>query len=131
MWGSAANWTDVTTGMQPAASVPGSGNAVTIAQDAGMDLRKVGSRSKPPLYVKPGLTSGVVDVVAKATRGAVANEWQLSHDGGKTWVDLPPTAQASTVVRDLALATTVMFRQRVLTRTGLSDWGDPFTLLVT
>jgi hypothetical protein len=105
-------------------------NAAQIAQDAGMKLRKPLVRNKPPLAVKAGATSGSVKVVAKATKGAHGNDWQLSLDGGKTWVDLPSTTKASTSVANLTPATTVQFRQRVLTKAGKSDWSVPVPHIV-
>jgi hypothetical protein len=106
-------------------------NASTIAQDAGMALRKVGTRNKPLLAAKPGPTSGAVHVVAKATAGAVANEWQYSVDGGKTYVDLPTTSGAATLVQNLTPGVTVLFRQRPVTRKGVGDWSVPVPLVVT
>ncbi len=100
-------------------------NAAQIAEDAGMKLHKAPARDKPPLAVKAGATSGSVKVVAKATKGAKVNDWQMSTDGGKTWVDLPSTTKASTTVANLTPATTVQFRQRVFTKAGLSDWSVP------
>ncbi len=105
-------------------------NAATIAGDAGMYLRKSPSINKPALTVKPGTVTGAVKVVAKATAGAKINEWQYSTDGGKTWIDLPPTSKATTTIQNLTPATTVMFRQRVFTKSGLSDWGQPVSALI-
>lgn len=100
-------------------------NAAQIAEDAGMKLHKTPAVDKPPLAVKAGATSGSVQVVAKATKGATANDWQMSSDGGKTWVDLPSTTKASTTVANLTPGTSVQFRQRVLTKAGSSDWSNP------
>jgi len=100
-------------------------NAAQIAEDAGMKLHKAAARNKPPLAVKAGATSGSVRVVAKATQGAKANDWQMSSDGGKTWVDIPSTTKASTTVANLTPGTMVQFRQRVLTKAGASDWSVP------
>jgi hypothetical protein len=105
-------------------------NAATIAGDAGMYLRKSPTVSKPTLAVKPGTVTGAVKVVAKATAGAKINEWQYSVDGGKTWIDLPPTSKATTTIQNLTPATTVMFRQRVFTKSGLSDWSQPVSALI-
>jgi hypothetical protein len=105
-------------------------NGAIIAQDAGMQLRKVLSRNKPDLALKKGAVSGAVRVFAKATKGARANEWQQSLDGGKTWIDLPPTTKASTAIQNLTPGVTVSIRQRVLTKAGQSDWGQPVSTLV-
>jgi hypothetical protein len=100
-------------------------NASQIAQDAGMRLRKTAVHNKPPLVVKAGAVSGSVKVVAKATKGAGANDWQYSLDDGKTWVALPSTTKATTTVANLSPGTTVQFRQRALTKAGASDWSVP------
>ncbi len=105
-------------------------NAVTIAEDAGMMLRKVTPRNKPDLATKPGATSGTVRVFAKATKGAKTNFWQYSTDGGKTWIDMLPTTGANTSLDDLTPGTIVSFRQRVITKMGLGDWGQPVSTLV-
>ena len=106
-------------------------NAAEIAQDAGMQLAKVGLRTKPLLAVKPGPTSGSVHAVAKATQGAGANEWQYSTDGGKTWLDAPSTTRASTVIVGLTPMSTVLVRQRVVTKLGVSDWSVPVPHVVS
>ncbi len=105
-------------------------NGAVIAHDAGMTLRKVPSRNKPDLAASKGAVSGSVHAVAKATKGARANEWQCSLDGGKTWIDLPPTTRADTTIHSLTPGTTVSIRQRVLTKAGLTDWGQPVSTLV-
>jgi hypothetical protein len=105
-------------------------NAAIIAQDAGMQLRKVPTRNKPDLALSKGLVSGTVKAVAKATKGAKANEWQYSLDGGKTWIDLPPTTKASTTIQNLTPGVSVSIRKRVLTKAGQSDWGQPVSTLV-
>jgi hypothetical protein len=100
-------------------------SAAEIVADAGMSLFKVAAHSKPPLAVKAGATSGTVKIVAKATQGAKANDWQMSTDGGKTWIDLPSTTKASTSVANLTPSTTVQFRQRAITKAGEADWSLP------
>jgi len=77
-----------------------------------------------------GAVSGSVHAIAKATKGARANEWQYSLDGGKTWFDLLPTTGADTTIHGLTPGTTVSIRQRVLTKAGLTDWGQPVSTLV-
>jgi hypothetical protein len=106
-------------------------NGALIAQDAGMTLRKVPSRNKPDLAANKGAVSGSVHAVAKATKGAKANEWQYSLDGGKTWIDAPTTTKAETTIQSLTPGTTVSIRQRALTKAGLPDWGQPVSTVVT
>jgi hypothetical protein len=56
-----------------------------IATAAAMSLRKAPVRSKSDLAVKQTV-SGTVVVAAKATTGSRSYEWQVSTDGGKTWL---------------------------------------------
>jgi hypothetical protein len=105
-------------------------NAAIIAADADMALRKVTLPNKPPLAAKHGAVTGTVEVIAKATKGAKTNDWQYSLDGGKTWIDLPPTTKARTSIQNLTPGVTVTLRQRVVTKAGLSDWGQPISTLV-
>ena len=105
-------------------------DAAKFAEAAGMSLRKAPVQSKPPLAVKAGATSGSLHVVAKATKGAKANNWQMSTDGGKTWVDLPSTTKSRTQVANLTPGTTVQFRQQAVTKTGEGDWSLPIPHVV-
>jgi len=107
-------------------------NAAAIAEAAGMKLRKPPTAAvKPPLAVKAGATSGTVKLVAKASKGAKTNNWQMSTDGGKTWVDLPSTTKAKTTVANLTPGTTVQFRQSVVTKDGEGDWSLPVPHVVS
>ena len=104
-------------------------NAELLAQQAGMSLRKKVVASKPALAVHQTV-SGMVHVVAKATKGARVNEWQYSTDGGKTFIDVPPTTKASVTITGLQPGTTVTYRQRPVTKTGRGDWSQPISALV-
>ena len=104
--------------------------ASAIADGASMALRKSTTHKKNALSTKQTV-SGSVKLVAKATKGARSNLWQDSTDGGKTWLDLPPTTQANTTVHSLTAGTTVTFRQRALLKTGLQDWSQPISVLVS
>jgi hypothetical protein len=106
-------------------------NAATIAKSAGMNLRKASSFSKPPLSAKPVTsTSGEVEVMAKKTTPRQANDWQSSTDGGKTWIDQPTTLQAKTTITGLTPGSTVLIRQRPVTKDGAEVWSDPVSVLV-
>ena len=103
--------------------------AEAIATNAAMTLRKTGLPHKSDLAVKQ-TTSGTIQVVAKATKGAAANHWQYSTDGGKTWIDASPTTKATTQIANLTPGITVQVRHRVLTKTGLSDWSQDVSHVV-
>ena len=106
-------------------------NAAKIADAAGMALHKSRARTKAPLAAKAGTTSGVVHLVALHAKGAKANEWQYSLDAGKTWIDVPSTTAAKTTVSNLPPATTVQFRQRAVTKAGVSEWSLPLPHVVS
>jgi hypothetical protein len=104
--------------------------AAAIAENAAMTLKKQGAHHKMDLSTKQTV-SGSVKVVAKKVKGALAHEWQLSTDGGKTWVDAPPSAQSTTVIHNLQSGVLTYFRKRVITKTGASDWSAPVSHLVS
>jgi len=106
-------------------------NAAEIAQKAGMTIRKPTTLTKGPLTAKPSKTvSGSVVVSAKVTVPRESHEWQYSLDGGKTWVDAPPTLQAKTTIGGFTPGATVYFRHRALTKTGRDDWSTVTSVLV-
>jgi hypothetical protein len=104
--------------------------ASTIAQDAAMALRKTPTHHKSDLSVK-AVASGSVKVVAKALKGAKANDFQYSTDGGKTWIAVPTSTRASTTITGLVPGTTVTYRHRPITKTGPGDWSQTVTAVVT
>jgi hypothetical protein len=104
--------------------------AQIIAENAAMALKKAPATHKSDLAVKQVL-SGVVKVVAKSVKGARSHEWQVSTDGGKTWTNTTPSAQATTTISGLQPGVMTMFRQRVIMRTGPSDWSQPISALVS
>jgi hypothetical protein len=95
-----------------------------------MALRKTTVPHKSDLAVTQ-IVSGSVKVVAKSTPGARSHEWQISTDGGKTWTNGTPSAQATTTMTGLQPGVLTTFRQRVITKTGPSDWSQPVTALVS
>jgi hypothetical protein len=104
--------------------------ASTIAQDAAMRLRKNTAHHKSDLSVK-AVASGSVKVVAKALKGARANDFAYSTDGGKSWIAVPTATKASTTIAGLVPGTTVTYRHRPITKTGPGDWSQPVTAVVT
>jgi hypothetical protein len=105
-------------------------NAASIAQQAGMAVRKAAVRTKPTLATKQ-TSSGAVHVVAKATKGAKANNWQYSTDGGKTWLLAPTSTKSTTVITGLTPGATLTVRHQAVTKAGALDWSQPVTAIVT
>jgi hypothetical protein len=105
------------------------GQAETIAQAAGMALRKVPTRNIPDVSVKPDRVSGSVLLRAKGAKDS-AHEWQYSSDG-KTWTSLPSTMLAKTTIIGLMAGSTVYVQHRTVGRTGISNWSQPVSTIVT
>ncbi len=104
--------------------------ASTIAQDAAMALRKTPTHHKSDLAVK-AVASGSVKVVAKALKGAKANDFEYSTDGGKTWIAVPTSTKASATITGLQSGLAVTYRHRSITKAGPGDWSQPVTAVVT
>jgi hypothetical protein len=104
--------------------------AANIAADAAMTVRKLAAHVKHDLTVKQGV-SGTIHVMAKSVKGARSHEWQYSSDGGKTWTNAPPTAQAHATIDNLPPGTLMHFRQRVITRLGPGDWSPAISMAVS
>ena len=103
--------------------------ATSIAEAAGMSVRKPRTATqKSPLTIKQ-IVSGSVKLVAKAAQGGQSNEWQYSLDG-KTWTYAPPSTAAKTLVTGLQTGVLTHFRHRAVTKAGALDWTQPVSMLV-
>ncbi len=104
-------------------------DAAVIAQDAAMTLRRAGATHKSDLATKQRV-SGSVLVIAKAIAGARSYQWQYSLDGGTTWTAAAPTTRADVTIKGLPFAVRTLFRVRAVTKSGLTEWSQPVSLLV-
>jgi hypothetical protein len=105
--------------------------AASIIESSGMSVKKVRVSPARVFAAMRWRVSGSVKLVApKAAGKSVAYEWAYSIDGMKTWVLLPVTVQASTIVDGLQPGSTVVFRYRVTTKRGAGDWSDPVSIIV-
>jgi hypothetical protein len=102
--------------------------AESIAASAGMTVRKPVVRNKSDLAAKTTV-SGSVKLVAKATAGSHAHEWQYSLDG-KTWVNAPSSLQAKTTISNLQTNVLTYFRHCAVSKAGPGNWSQPISLLV-
>jgi hypothetical protein len=101
-----------------------------IIQSATLSVRKVPTRGKRAFAAKPGTVSGSVKLSVPSAGHRSSYDWQQSADGGKTWVDVTSTVQTKTVVTGLQPGSTYAFRFRSVTKTGVSDWSQPVSILV-
>jgi hypothetical protein len=88
-----------------------------------MSIAKKAMRNKPNLAAKHGKVPGAAGLRAKAVKGALLYQWQMSMDQ-KSWSDLPWSKRASTSVAGLTPATFYYFRFRALIADGTPDWSD-------
>ena len=89
-------------------------------------------RVLPPrrFTVKDGRVSGSLELIAPKGGNRAGYEWAYSTDGKRTWVSLPFTVKASTIVYGLEPGATVYFRYRPVTKNGVGDWSDPVSIIV-
>jgi hypothetical protein len=105
--------------------------AEAIITSTTLAVKKQTPRQKQSFAVRPGATSGAVEVVAKAAAPRASYEWQYSLDGGKTWLFAPATTQGKTTIIGLPAGTTVQFRYLAVTpKGGQGDWSPAVSLLV-
>jgi hypothetical protein len=93
-------------------------------------VRKATTFHKAPFTAKQGTTSGTVKLAARAAGPRASYEWEWSIDGGKTWMQLPPTLQSKTTLTGVAPGTNAEFRFRSVTKAGVSSSRQTATLLV-
>jgi hypothetical protein len=105
-------------------------NSANIITSSGLPVKKTPAHRPRVFTAKPGAVSGSVEVIAASAARRASYEWQYSTDGGKTWIEAPPSLRAKTTISGLPVASTVQFRYRSVTKAGPSDWSQPTALLV-
>jgi hypothetical protein len=104
--------------------------ASSLIESAGLSVRKPTVRAKRVFAARPGVTSGTVKLVTESAGPRTSYEWQYSVDGGKTWVPMPSTIQASTTLMGMTPGTSMTFRYRVVNKTGEGNWGQTVAFTV-
>jgi hypothetical protein len=98
-------------------------NAETIIAGSGFDIKLEGVRTKPPIAVKPKKgESGTMIATVKKIDGTVSSLWQMSADGGRTWVSLDPTAKGRIEITGLTPGSTLMVKHLPVLRKGKGTW---------
>ena len=72
-----------------------------------MSVRKTTVRPPRVFSARPGPVAGSATLVTASAARRASYEWEYSLDGGKTWVNAPPSLQTKTTLR-----TTFVFRAR-------------------
>jgi hypothetical protein len=105
-------------------------NAEVLIHAAAMNVKKVPNRAPRVFGAKQGAVSGSAALITRSAGRRASYDWEYSADGGKTWQAAPSTVQAKTVVSGLQPGVGYAFRYRTVTKTGVSDWSVPTTLVV-
>ena len=105
-------------------------NGPSIIESAGIALRKMPIMPPRVFEASLGVVSGSIKLVAPAAARRASYDWEISTDGGKTWVALDSTLQSKTTVSGLQPATYPQFRYRALTKAGKGDWSQTVSILV-
>jgi len=105
-------------------------SAASIIASSGMSVKKHPVFPPREFAAKQGPTSGTVKLVAPRAAQRAGYEWGMSTDGGKTWLGLPFTLQAKTLVTGLVPGATVLFRYRPTTKGGGGDWSQTISFIV-
>lgn len=106
-------------------------NAASIIVNSGLRTRRASTRRKAIFSLKRGPVSRSLRAEVKAIAKRASYEWEISVDGGETWIHVRTTTQTGTVIDDLPLGKSVKVRCRPVTKSGPADWIGPITVLVT
>jgi hypothetical protein len=101
-------------------------HALQIAAAAGLAPKDKSVPNKAELSGKAVGNASVhlfAKLPAKKT-SRIFHEWLMSKDGGATWIALPGTNDASTLVQGLPVGTTVWFRHRMIVKNTPTDWSQ-------
>jgi len=110
--------------------------AGVITNAASMFLAKAPAYTKPFLKASQGMPGAPVHIVANVgvltagVTGRITFNWQLSSDGGKTWIEAPASPHGKTDIPGLSPLTTYAFRVGVTNGKGPGPWSQAVTFLV-
>jgi hypothetical protein len=106
-------------------------NAETIAISSGFDVKHIASRSKEAISVKPKKgESGTMVVTVKKIAGTLANLWEYSTDGGKTWLEMDATGKGKIEITGLIPGSSLIVRNRPILRKGKGTWLQSASVIV-
>jgi hypothetical protein len=114
-------------------AAPDAAHARAIAAAAALGTKVAAVRVAPDPKVRV-LGNGAARLYARRPvprRGGAYFEWAMSFDGGKTWVTIPGTNTARTLVQGLTPATSVVFRYRTTLKNVVSEWKQTPGIVVS
>jgi hypothetical protein len=104
-------------------------DAATVITSAGMRIRKVTKRNKPPVSVRQGAVSGSVVLEALRVAAVAMYWWQYSLDQ-KNWTEVPETMKVKVALSGLTPGQVYYFRFRAHTRKGPVDFSQVVSRMV-
>jgi len=100
-----------------------SASSEAIVISSGYDVKHLGILTKDSLTVKPKKgESGTMIAKAKKIANTVANLWEYSLDGGKTWIELDATSKGTTEITGLKPGSSIIVNHRPVLRKGKGTW---------
>jgi hypothetical protein len=110
---------------------PDPAHALAVAAAAGIPVAGNRANHRAPFYGKATGAGGVHLYARLPARWARCfHEWEMSTNGGASWVSLPATNDADLLVADLTPATYVAFRHRTTAKNETTEWSQSFVVLV-
>jgi hypothetical protein len=106
------------------------GEGAALIESAGMNQRRPYSRSTADLSAKMGPSPGLVILRARASKKRAAYEWEMSTDGGATWIALATTTLAAFQVPNLVEGSAYHFRVRTIVGSAPGEWTQAIRFLV-
>ena len=105
--------------------------AIAIISASGFGLKVEGIRIKAPLTAELTLVSGQVSLNSKAPKMRALYNWQtgIEVSGIIIWTNLPNTLKSKVKLNSLPLGVRTFFRNRTLTKNGLSGWSVAVTII--
>jgi hypothetical protein len=109
--------------------------ALTLIQNAGLEVADAPVHAKPLLGVRQGPQAGMVILEAHAGllatgKGRMFFNWEYTVNGGASWIAVPSTPWARTTIAGLPALVTCGFRVSVTDPVGQGEWSQVVALLV-
>jgi hypothetical protein len=100
-----------------------SASSEALIISSGFDVKHLGVLTKDALTVKPlkGV-SGTMVAKARKIADTVANLWEYSLDGGRTWITLDATSKGTTEITGLTPGSTIIVNHRPVLRKTKGTW---------
>jgi hypothetical protein len=98
-------------------------NSEALIISSGFEVKHLGVASKDAITVKPKKgESGTMIAKVKKIAGTIANLWEYSLDGGKTWVEMDATSKGTTEITALKPGSSIIVNHRPVLRKSKGTW---------